>query len=153
METHIYFRPTDLSTAEHIERCLGRQSAYAHSTTLREGEETSQGLSEQGIPLLTAWEIRQLKDDEIIGFHRNIPPFQMKRIDWRHHRTLQHRRSMPAPQLPTLPQIADIPDMPEKGRMISPSFAAYIDPDMLHYNGATPRSDLSKQEQEADRLT
>ena len=152
METQIYYRPTDLSTAEYIERCLGRQSAYAHSQTLKEGEETSQGLSEQGIPLLTSQEIRQMKDEEIIGFHRHVPPFQMKRIDWRHHGTLHHRRSIPAPKLPALPRLSAIPDMPESGQMISPSFAAYIDPDMLHTNGATPRSDLSKQEQEADRL-
>ena len=153
METHLYYRPADLATAEHIERCLGRQSAYAHSTTLREGEETSQGLSEQGIPLLTSQEIRQLKDEEIIGFHRNLPPFRMKRVDWRHHSALHQRRSIPAPHLPTLPRLADIPDMPERGRIISPSPAAYIDPDMLNYNSATPLSDLSKQEQEADRLT
>src|SRR6266581_4463028 len=152
METHLYYRPTDLATAEHIERCLGRQSAYAHSTTLREGEETSQGLSEQGIPLLTAWEIRQLKDEEIIGFHRNTPPFQMKRVDWRRHSILHNRRSMQAPRLPILPPLAEIPEYPGESQTMQPS-SQYIDPDMLNYNGIAPRSDLSKQEYEEDRLT
>ncbi len=151
METHIYYRPTDLTTAEHIERCLGRQSAYAHSTTLREGEETSQGLSEQGIPLLTAWEIRQLKDEEIIGIHRNIPPFRMKRIDWRQHSTLHNRRSMQAPQLPALPQIADIPELPEGSLTTHPN-AAYIDPDMRHNNGEKTIIDIFRREQKTDRL-
>jgi type IV secretion system protein VirD4 len=151
METQIYYRPTDLATAEHIERCLGRQSAYAHSTTLREGEETSQGLSEQGIPLLTAWEIRQLQDEEIIGFHRHIPPFRMKRLDWRYHSILHNRRSMPAPKLPILPPIADIPEHPEGSRTIYTP-AAYIDPDLLYNDGATTIADLSRREQEANRL-
>ncbi len=151
METHIYYRPTDLTTAEHIERCLGRQSAYAHSTTLREGEETSQGLSEQGIPLLTAWEIRQLKDEEIIGFHRNIPPFLMKRVDWRRHSILHNRRSMQAPKLPILPPLADIPEYPLESQTMQPT-SQYIDPDLPYSNGATTIADLSRQELDEDRL-
>ncbi len=151
METHLYYRPTDLATAEHIERCLGRQSAYAHSTTLREGEETSQGLSEQGIPLLTAWEIRQLRDEEIIGFHRHVPPFRMKRVDWRRHSILHHRRSMQAPRLPILPPLADIPEYPGESQTMQPS-SQYIDPDLPYSNGATTIADLSRQELDEDRL-
>jgi type IV secretion system protein VirD4 len=129
MENQIYYRPTDLSTAEYLEHRSGRQSAYAHSTTLREGEERSSGLSEQGIPLVTAQDILQLKDEEIIGFHRHLPPFRMNRVDWRHHPTLTQRRNMPSPQLFALPQIADPP------REIARTFRfphGYIDPDMLN---------------------
>ncbi len=83
METQIYYRPANQETAEYLERCLGKKSDYAKSQTSREGMETSQGRSEQGIPLMTAWEIKQLKDEEIIGFHRLLPPFKAKRMDWR----------------------------------------------------------------------
>jgi type IV secretory pathway TraG/TraD family ATPase VirD4 len=75
MESRIFYRPNDQETAEYIERCLGRKSDYAHSQTLRDGEETSQGRMEQGIPLMTAQEIKQIPDERIIGFHRQLPPF------------------------------------------------------------------------------
>jgi type IV secretion system protein VirD4 len=149
METQVYYRPADLATAEHLERCLGRQSAFAHSATIREGEETSQGLSEQGIPLLTAQEIRQMKDEDIIGFHRHLPPFTLKRVDWRHHTTLQQRRSIKAPQLPPLPQIADIPEHPGGDRTSQPN-ALYIDPDMPQPNGEKTIIDLFRREQKED---
>lgn len=126
MESQIYYRPIDLATAQQIQERLGKQSAYAHSTTEREGIEPSQGLSEQPIPLLTAQEIMQLSDEDIICFHRQLPPFQIRRMDWRHHPTLAQRRNIPVPQLPTLPQIADLPTE------IAQTFRfphGYIDPD------------------------
>ncbi len=107
MESQIYYRPTDLATAKYLEERLGTHSAYARSTTSKEGTETSEGLSERGIPLLSAQEILQLPDEEIIGFHRHLPPFRMQRADWRHHTLLQHRRTMPAPSLPKLQPIID----------------------------------------------
>ena len=149
METQIYYRPSDLDTAEHLERCLGRHSAFAHSTTVREGEETSQGLSEQGIPLLTAQDIRQMHDEDIIGFHRHLPPFMLKRVDWRHHTTLKQRRSMQAPQLAALPRTPDIPEHPGGSRTSQPK-AAYIDPDMLHRSGEKTLIDLFRREQAED---
>jgi hypothetical protein len=48
--------------------------AYSHSKTLRNGEETSQSLSEQAIHLLTARDINELDLDEIIAFHSNRKP-------------------------------------------------------------------------------
>src|SRR6266480_3336273 len=109
MESQIYYRPTDVATARYVEERLGSHSQYAHSTTLREGEETSQGLAERPIPLLTAQEILQLRDEEVIGFHRNLPPFQMKRIDWRQYPDWKQKRSIPAPILTNLPELEEIP--------------------------------------------
>ncbi len=108
-ESQIYYRPTDLATAKYLEERLGSRSAYAHSATIKDGEETSSGISERPIPLLTAQSILQLKDDKIIGFHRNLRPFSMRRIDWRRHKTLVQRKNLPAPELPLLPPIAEIP--------------------------------------------
>jgi type IV secretion system protein VirD4 len=129
METQLYYRPTDLSTATYLEARLGMQSGYAHSTTEREGAETSEGRSEQAIPLLRAQDIMQLRDEEIICFHRRLPPFQIRRMDWRQHPELKQRRSIPVPQLSPLPQIADLP-----GEIVQ-TFRfpqGYIDPDMLN---------------------
>src|SRR5437667_7626491 len=127
MESHLYYRPTDLATAKYLEERLGSKSAYAHSTTSREGAETSEGLSERPIPLLAAQEILQLKDEEIIGFHRNLPPFKMKRIDWRTYPLFKQRRNMPAPQLSPLPDLAEI-SLRQSQKHVSD---VYIDPDAL----------------------
>ena len=93
MESQLYYRPTDLATACYLEERLGTYSAYAHSTTSREGAETSEGLAERPIPLLTAQDILQLTDTEIIGFHRHLPPFRLTRMDWRNEPRLA--RSLP----------------------------------------------------------
>src|SRR5438270_8675379 len=70
MESQLYYRPTDLATARYLEERLGTYSAYAHSTTSKEGSEISEGRAERPIPLLTAQEILQLRDEEVISFHR-----------------------------------------------------------------------------------
>jgi type IV secretion system protein VirD4 len=106
METQIFYRPTDQNTAEYLERCLGRKSDYAHSQTSREGTETSEGKTEQGVPLMTAWSIKQLQDKDILGFHRNLPPFMAHRMDWRRYPILRQRRALPPPQLSPLPALA-----------------------------------------------
>jgi type IV secretion system protein VirD4 len=109
MESQIYYRPPDLATAKHLEDRLGAYSAYAHSTTAREGSKTSEGLSERPIPLLSAQEILQLKDEEVISFHRHLPPFRINRVDWRRNDHLQHKRTVPPPIVPELAPVADIP--------------------------------------------
>jgi type IV secretory pathway TraG/TraD family ATPase VirD4 len=101
METQLYYRPSNQQTADYLEHCLGRKSDYAHSHTMREGTETSQGRSEQGIPLMTAQDIKQLKDEDIIGFHRRLPPFLAKRMDWRRFPILLKRQVLPPPHLST----------------------------------------------------
>src|SRR5207245_10942734 len=42
MESQIYYRPADQQTAKYLEDRLGTMSAFARSTTSREGEETSE---------------------------------------------------------------------------------------------------------------
>ena len=129
MESQIYYRPSNQETADYLEHCLGRTSAYAQSQTTREGTATSQGLSEQGVPLLTAQEIKQLKDEDIIGFHRLLPPFRAKRMDWRHFPLLAKRHNMSPPKLSALPQLDAIlpPDAVERTEQL---LSGYIDPDM-----------------------
>jgi len=109
MESQMYYRPTDLATARYLEERLGTRSAYAHSHPTQDGTETSEGHSERPIPLLSAQEILQLPDEEIIGFHRHLPPFRTCRVDWRDHQQLLQRRSIPPPRLPRLQPVADIP--------------------------------------------
>ena len=127
MESQLYYRPTDLATAEYIARRLGDKSAYAHSTTLRDGEETSEGRAERAIPLLTAQEIMQMRDEEVIAFHRRLPPFRVHRMDWRTYPLFRKRIAMHPPQLAVLPEVSALPLTQEEA-----GHAAYIDPDMCN---------------------
>jgi len=101
-----------LFTAKYLPDCCGNTSGYAKSTTSRDGhygEIKSSGAAERPVPLVTAQEIMKLKDHDIICFHRNLPPFKIRRVEWWKHKILKHRRNMPAPQLALLPAIANFP--------------------------------------------
>jgi type IV secretion system protein VirD4 len=102
MESQLYYRPTDVAPARYIEERCGRRSAYAHQTSEQHGGLTSEGRSEQAVPLLSAYDFLRYKDHEVIGFHRSLPPFKLERMDWRHFPMLQKRRNVPSPQLPVL---------------------------------------------------
>jgi type IV secretory pathway TraG/TraD family ATPase VirD4 len=73
----------------------------------RNQTESSHELAEQGIPLMTAQEIRLLRDTDIIGFIRLHPPFLAQRMDWRCFPILVKRRSIPPPKLSMLPELAE----------------------------------------------
>jgi type IV secretion system protein VirD4 len=123
MDSQLYYRPTDVATARYVEERCGRKSAYAHTTTEQHGGHTSEGRSEQAIPLLSAHDFLRYQDHEVIGFHRALPPFKLARMDWRQHPILQKRRTAPPPELPTLAPLACLPML--QGIDLS----HYIDPD------------------------
>jgi type IV secretion system protein VirD4 len=133
METQLFYKPSDQQTAEYIERCLGRKSDYAKSQTMRDGAETSEGRSEQGIPLLTAWEIKHLtKRTEIFGFYNSddaLPPFRAQRMDWRHFPFLVQRQLIPPPTLQPLPT-RDL-TLPLLGQVVPAFPDGFIDPDRI----------------------
>src|SRR6266851_9661672 len=111
MESQLYYRPNDVATARYVEERCGRRSAYAHQTSEQHGGHTSEGRSEQAIPLLSAQDFLRYRDHEVIGFHRALPPFKLARMDWRQHPMIQKRRTVPQPALPllaTLPALQSI---------------------------------------------
>lgn len=80
------------------------------------------------MPLLTAQEIKQLADEDILGFHRRLPPFRARRMDWRRFPLLVQRRRLPPPALPALPALAErLPPLVGQGR--GEFVSEYIDPD------------------------
>jgi type IV secretory pathway TraG/TraD family ATPase VirD4 len=130
MESQIYYRAADLQTAKYLEDRLGMRSAFARSKTLHHSHETSsEGLSERAVSLLSAQAIAQLKDNEIIGFHRHYPPFRAKRIDWRRFPTLAQRQTIPPPELPALP---DLQSPPATVWQSAQGIRGYIDPDKIN---------------------
>jgi type IV secretory pathway TraG/TraD family ATPase VirD4 len=108
METQLYYRPNDLTTARYLEERLGSVSAYAHSQTLHSGEETSEGRSERPIPLVSKQDIAQLSDSAVIAFHRSHRPLRLTRCDWREYPLLAKRRALVPPKLHPLPPLPDI---------------------------------------------
>lgn len=129
METQIYYRPADVATADYLEHRAGRKSAYAHSQTIRLGAETSEGLSETGIPLVTAQTVMQMKDHDVLVFHRRLPPFKTRRVDWRNYTWLIKHQEIEAPTLTALPEIVALPFARSQNMLLNSN--EYIDAEMI----------------------
>jgi type IV secretion system protein VirD4 len=124
LESQVYYRPTDLSTAEYLEKRLGKVSGYAQSVTANpDGQERSTGRSEQAISLLTAQQLMQLGDDRVIVFHRGMPPITSLRVDWRQSPQLERKRQFAPPIVSGLPTVNDFRDPVS----VSASEAGYVD--------------------------
>lgn len=136
-DSQIYYRPNDLDTAKFIEECLGYKSDYARSSSSREGgKDASQGQSETRVPLMPAWDIQRLRDEQVILFHRNLPPFRGKRMNPQHFPLLRQRRKMPPPQLPTLPELEKMPA--ENKEQTTPLSSPWrLSPELTHRNGSS----------------
>jgi type IV secretion system protein VirD4 len=105
MLSKVFYWQSDTETAKDIAVSLGYRSEFSRSQTLRHGEESSQSLSEQAVPLLTARDINELDEDEIIAFHSNRKPIRAKRMDWRGFPILKKRRAVTPPTLKPLPKL------------------------------------------------
>jgi type IV secretion system protein VirD4 len=105
MLSKVFYWQSDTETAKDIATSLGYRSEFSRSQTLRHGEEASQSLSEQAVPLLTARDINELDQDEIIAFFSNRKPMRAKRMDWRGFPILKKRRAIASPTLKPLPKL------------------------------------------------
>jgi type IV secretion system protein VirD4 len=112
LESHVFYRPTDLATAEFLEQRLGEVSAYAHSISIgQDGGRWTQGRSERAVPLLVAHEVLQLPAEQVLVFHRDRPPARGQRADWRTVDGLRARHGLPVPAVPILPPAPGLPDL------------------------------------------
>ena len=111
-DTIIYYPPNDVETAYRIERWLGRKSGFASSHQERGSgdKHSSEGKSEQAVPLMTAQKISEMEDNEILVKHRNKPPIRAIRMDWRDHPELILRRAMEPVKLTPIAELTSIPD-------------------------------------------
>jgi type IV secretion system protein VirD4 len=107
MDTQLFYRQRR-ATAKYLEEELGRKSEYSHSQSTREGGHETQGLSEQGVPLMTANQIKQMEDWDIIVFHHNLPPFRARRMNWMEHPILRAREAKQPPKLSPLPPLTPL---------------------------------------------
>jgi hypothetical protein len=77
----------------------------------------------------TAQEIKQVPDEQLSGFHRQLPPFLETRMEWRHFPVLRERQVMLPPTLSVLPELAEtLPAiMPQSNGQLH----GFINPDMV----------------------
>jgi type IV secretory pathway TraG/TraD family ATPase VirD4 len=128
MLSKVFYWQSDTETAKDIAASLGYRSEFSHSQTLRNGEEASQSLSEQAVPLLTARDINELDQDEIIAFFSNRKPIRAKRMDWRAFPILKKRRAITSPILKPLPRV-DYNFFNTFGQKTEETYNEYINPD------------------------
>jgi type IV secretion system protein VirD4 len=107
MDTQIFYRQRR-TTAKYLEEELGKRSEYSHSQSHREGGYETQGMSEQGVPVMTANQIKQMEDGDILVFHHNLPAFHARRMNWMEHPLLRQREAMKPPVLAPLPPLTPI---------------------------------------------
>jgi type IV secretory pathway TraG/TraD family ATPase VirD4 len=107
MDTQIFYRQRR-ATAKYLEEELGRRSEYSHSQSRREGGYETQGMSEQGVSVMTANQIKQMHDSDILVFHHNLPAFRARRMNWLEHPVLRERQVKPPPPLQPLPPLTPI---------------------------------------------
>jgi type IV secretory pathway TraG/TraD family ATPase VirD4 len=130
--------PLDNDGAKFIEEALYYTSGFAHSTNAHEGG-TSQGESEQRVPLMPADAIKQLGEDEekVFCFRKGVRPTIAQRLDWRNFPALQSRANMAPPDVTVLPAI--IPGQPatvRKNAAMLPSWR--YNPALLRWGSQFP---------------
>jgi type IV secretion system protein VirD4 len=107
MDTQLFYRQRS-TTARYLERELGRRSAYSHSQSTREGGGETQGMAEQAVPVMTANQIKQMRDEDMLVFHHNLPPFTAARMNWLEHPILRQRQATAPPALSPLPSLTPL---------------------------------------------
>jgi type IV secretory pathway TraG/TraD family ATPase VirD4 len=124
MDTQIFYRQRR-ATAKYLEGELGKKSEYSHSQSTREGGYDTEGLSEQAVPLMTANEVKQMDDWDILVSHHNLPWFRARRMNWLEHPILREREAMRPPRLASLPPLTRL-----ELRSLQPTpTIAFVDPD------------------------
>jgi type IV secretory pathway TraG/TraD family ATPase VirD4 len=95
--------PLDNDGAKFIKEALYYKSGFAHSTNENEGG-SSQGESEQRVPLMPADAIKQLGEDEekVFSFRKGVRPTIAQRLDWRDFPELVRRANLQPPEVPNL---------------------------------------------------
>jgi type IV secretory pathway TraG/TraD family ATPase VirD4 len=56
----------------------------------------------------TANQFKQMRDEDIIVFHHNLPPFKARRMNWLEHPILRDRQAKSPPTLSALPPLTPI---------------------------------------------
>jgi type IV secretion system protein VirD4 len=129
MDTQIFYRQKR-ATAKYLEEELGRRSEYSRSQSTRQGGYETQGMSEQGVSVMTANQIKQMQDADVLVFHHNLPAFRARRMNWMEHPILKRRTAPPPPPVQPLPPLTplELRSPQESGEF------SFVDPDERYTN-------------------
>jgi len=105
-EHQVFYRPSDMVTAEHISTHLGQVTTVARGTSVGNDGRRSDSVTERTSPLLPAAEVRQMADRQVVAFHRGMAPMRLERCDWRTDKVLTSRHGARPPTVPALPELA-----------------------------------------------
>jgi type IV secretory pathway TraG/TraD family ATPase VirD4 len=144
MDSQIYYRQASHETAERLQKWLGDTSGFAHSKTEHEGG-VSKGESEREIPLMSAQRIKQMDDTQIICWHRGLPPFQGRRMDWRDFPMLRQRQAIAPPLLADLPPLNE-GEAATGGKNPDPLLSWRLDSDLVRRWRPSPSSNGFKKQ-------
>jgi type IV secretory pathway TraG/TraD family ATPase VirD4 len=110
LESQVFYRPSELATAQWLEERLGEVSAYARSYSATPfGERRSESRVERPVPLLSAQEILQMPQESVLAFHRDLPPARLRRANWLEHEALISRQGLAVPVIRELPPAPTLP--------------------------------------------
>jgi type IV secretory pathway TraG/TraD family ATPase VirD4 len=120
----VNYRPAPAAnrTAHHLEESLGYTSGFAHSKTDHE-HGTSQGESEQKIPLMSDYETKLLKPHQVIVQMDGDRPTIAERLNWHDFPQLEQRGAYTPPRIPVLPPaVASPPSRYKTAPTAEPNF-------------------------------
>jgi type IV secretory pathway TraG/TraD family ATPase VirD4 len=110
IRTQLVFSQADLETAKHYSERMGDTSGYAHSESEHEGDRTSTGKSERGIPVMSPQDFLEMDDGEAVCFiGKNIKPFRITSMNSRRYPLLAKRLGMKPPEVLRLPPRVERP--------------------------------------------
>jgi type IV secretory pathway TraG/TraD family ATPase VirD4 len=141
--------PLDNDGAKFIEEALYYTSGFAHSTNEHAGG-SSQGASEQRVPLLTADEIKLLGEEQVLGFRKGLRPTIAKRFDWREFPDLVSRANLKPPEVPELHPL-DTSEMDIGHDRLAPVSSWRDDPTLLRHRNDAPAFLEAENPTSADR--
>jgi type IV secretory pathway TraG/TraD family ATPase VirD4 len=107
-DAKLLYRQSDPDSARDVAQSLGWRSAFARSQTLRDGQEASEGLSEQAVHVLTPRDINELDPKNVIALFSNRKPIWLTRMDWQDFPILTQRRALPPPPVTPLAPLEPI---------------------------------------------
>jgi type IV secretory pathway TraG/TraD family ATPase VirD4 len=131
IRTQLVFCQADFDTAEHYSKRMGDTSGYAHSESEHEGQTSSTGKSERGIPLMSPQDFEEMDDGELVCFIGKKKRFRLKSMDWRRHPALLERMGMKPPTLTPLPPLTESQPEHAPAQKLPPLPAWHFDPQLF----------------------
>ena len=137
MASKIFYRPADYEEALELQKWLGEKSGFAHSTNTHGESNTSKGLSEREVAVMTAQEIMLLDNTDIVGFRSGFRWFRARRMEWWRFPLLAKRQAITPPPLPLLPPLT--PREPQKAEHTpQPATSWRLEPELIRRGRPSP---------------